>query len=155
MILVPPSSLALCLDVDATLIVNVLNPIPRPGLNGFLRQVTKRCPFVALYSAASCNAIDEAFAHLIIQKVLDPRFFVLPKIVWSRRGVKDLRRVWQQYPQTQSLWPVLIDDLPPFIAPTQRAQHIPVAPYNGDPYDTELQRILDGPLTQGVLAPTA
>lgn len=131
----------LALDVDGTLIRNVIEPVPRPFLGVFLEALPMITERVCIYSAADPSYVERAFLHLVGKKRAPQTLLTYPRVRWERAGHKRMRRASELFSGNPADV-VLVDDLEQFIHPSERSQWEPIAPFVDDPGDAELLRIL-------------
>lgn len=133
-----PPVRTLALDLEGTLISNAVSQFPRPGLLEFLRQVAELVPRRVVFTAAS-PAIARRICRLLVDEGEAPPWFSDVAIVHSIDGLKDLRSVDREAPETV----LIVDDREEGILPTQRDRWIRIAEFIGnDPNDQELGSVL-------------
>lgn len=127
----------IALDLEGTLISNALSQFPRPGLHAFLEGAN------AGYRVVIYTAISEARFRPIAQRLVDeghaPSWFRTVEFTHWSGPYKDLAFV----PEAEISQIRLFDDLEAYVHPEQRAQWVPVAPFES-PYpeeDRELFRL--------------
>lgn len=128
----------IALDLEGTLISNVVSQFPRAGLFEFLETCRELAPRVELYTT-----VPERVARPVLERLCDegtaPAWFAgIPLVSWTG-DVKDLRFVIG----VDASRVVLVDDMPIVVHPAQRGQYIEVAgfapPFTQD--DGELLRV--------------
>lgn len=129
----------LALDLEGTLISNVVSCWARPGLNDFLRWAVATFDRVVVFSAASPARVQCALDALVEMRDIEQRFAKLPIVNWSRIGHKKLEYVDAANPD--QVW--LVDDYEEYVDPSERHRWVAVntweAPYA--PTDNELYRV--------------
>lgn len=114
----------LALDIEATIVSNVMTQIARPGLRSFLMFCLQSFDRVVLFTALSEERAREVMDGLVVTGDAPPQVKELEYIHWSGR-TKDLRFV----PNAQVEEILLLDDEASYIHPEQRAQWVPIKPF--------------------------
>jgi hypothetical protein len=142
----------LALDLEGTLISNVISQVPRPGLFAFLEWCRSRFPDLLIYSGVRERKCRLVAARLIADGFA-PRWFGDLRHQYWDGDYKDLRRIEGAELKTTAI----VDDRENCIEPSQIRCWIRIEAFDR-PYsagDSELERvagILDGlaALTGGV-----
>ena len=127
----------LALDLEGTLISNAVSLFPRPGLFRFLESCRQLVPRLVVYTAVDEHRFRELGRLLAGEGEVPEWFAGLEHVAWSER-YKDLRLIPGADPASTRL----LDDLEEAVHPEQRAQWIPIAPYDPRCDDDELSRVL-------------
>lgn len=143
------------LDLEATLISNVVSQIPRPHLMGFLLWCFEHMHQVVLFTAASTRTARNILMNFEKSGTIPRGAGEMVIIEWlepERRGLlhqnaqKDLMHVVKRFAGRYELDTCrLLDDQECFVALGQRHLWVPVTPFCS-PYsldDTELLRLRD------------
>ena len=124
----------IALDLEATLVDNVIDQTPRPGLYDFLEQVMRHFSFIVLYTAVREEVARGTLNHLHEQGLLPPGFPEprdMPIVRWSGhseyKDLKFVRDLFDDPPPVENIW--IIDDDPEWVHPDQLAQLIPIRPF--------------------------
>ena len=126
----------IALDLEGTLISNVLNPLPRPGLLGFIEFCIKQFEEVVIMTAVPERSARVALVDLVDEGCAPPGFEHARYIDWTGQ-YKDLRFVSREHPELV----LLVDDSPVVIRPDQEEQWIPVLPWL-HPYPQDDQELI-------------
>ena len=126
----------LALDLEGTLVDDAMSGRPRPGLRMFLTFCNERFTRVTMFTAVEEAAAREVLSDLDRAGHL-PRGFLdrMEFVAWTGEH-KDVRFV----PGVPPAEIRLVDDDGGWVRPDQRAQWVPVEPWDSGP-DTELARV--------------
>lgn len=144
----------LALDLESTLITNVIHKRARPGLKDFLQFCLDSFEKVIIYSGAGPESVQLALAELGGAGLIPDDFLARTEIFTVEGWYKNLN-VIKGYDLEEIL---IVDDYEDYIQPDQKSQWIPIQPYHRshdedrwieskahapdpDDPDSELQRI--------------
>jgi len=138
----------LALDLEGTLISNIVSQLPRPHLAEFLEFCLSSDFGVVLYTACSSHSARDALLRLSRHGYIPESMGMMPIVEWEKftgdsRNPKNLQHAQKMFPDAKLHRCFLVDDISAFVALGQADQWIPIYPY-GTPYspdDTELLRI--------------
>jgi len=148
----PVVNCVLALDLEGTLVDNVYDANPRPGLFNFLEFCVQSFPAVVFFTAAEKEAIPSCISKLREDGHLPAGYDSVGFVPWAVNSCKDLEFVQQVYPELgiDDIW--LLDDDEYWINPEERHRWIPIDAFGNNidfeydlDNDTELERV------QGVL----
>jgi hypothetical protein len=128
----------LALDLEGTLIANISNPVPRPGLYTFLEWCKSRFERIVIYTCVDENKFRSIAGNLIKNKSAPPWFKDIDYIEWDGM-LKDLYNIDGITPKQA----IIVDDAEIFILDNQKSQWIKIitfdSPYPAD--DDELSKV--------------
>lgn len=138
----------LALDLEGTLISNIVSQFPRPYLQVFLLYCQNASFEVVLYTAANFTTARKILRRFDKIGWIPPGMGKMPIVQWekhdgSRYQPKNLQYVQKMFQGTKLHNLYLVDDIEGFVALGQRDQWIPIMPFN-TPYasdDDELLRV--------------
>lgn len=127
----------IALDLEGTLISNVVSQFPRPGLYGFLEVARRSCSRLLVFTAVRQPLFREVAATLVAEGAAPLWFADLE--CWTLAGeFKDLSLI----PGVEVKHAVLIDDLEAYVHPAQRDRWIRIRQFDPlDENDLELARV--------------
>ena len=138
----------LALDLEGTLISNIVSQSPRPHLKEFLQFCQDSDFCTVLYTACDTHSARDALMRLERYGHIPRIMGMMPIVKWNKftgptRNPKNLQHAQKMYPGSRLHKCYLVDDISAFVAIGQQDQWIPVLPFNL-PYsrdDTELLRV--------------
>lgn len=116
----------LALDLESTLITNVINRRARPGLKDFLQFCLDAFEKVVIYSGAGPESVQLALEELERAGLIPDDFLTRTEIIPVEGWYKDLN-VIEGYSPNEIL---IVDDYEDYIHPEQKDQWIPIQPYH-------------------------
>ena len=116
----------LALDLECTLITNVINKRARPGLKDFLQFCLDSFEKVVIYSGAGPESVQLALEELEGAGLIPDDFLARTEILAVEGWYKDLKLI-EGYHPNESL---IVDDYEDYIQPDQKSQWIPIQPYH-------------------------
>lgn len=130
----------LALDVEGTLVSNVVSAFVRPGLHKFLICCRPLFARIVVFTTVHEQRFRELARALATERSAPDWFANIEHVAWSG-PVKDLAFV----PGADPSRVLLVDDFEQCVHPEQRGQWIPIAGYEPpfDPDDAELERVLE------------
>jgi hypothetical protein len=128
----------IALDLEGTLIQDMLEPKPRPGLYDFLIFCKKHFSRIVMMTTVPEGKFRKVVTSLIRQGDAPEWFSEVEYVNWER-PYKNLRSVTDASHNQI----IIIDDYEGYIHPAQKAQWIPIHSFFEQEDDIELSRVKD------------